>query len=335
MEARCRHFDLESLVRGEENVLAISAIGKVVDDPAGPWNPLFLFGPSSVGKTHLLHALRLRLEKRHQAWNVLLLPAGEFLDECEQAWQNNRTIDFRRQLWNLDAILIDDVHTLADRPSALEEVYHTFNRFMADSKFLAFTSRDAPVDLSGFPLALRTRLGSGLVVPIESPRERLMRDIVEQKCQVVGVRPTRTAANLLCKEVRNVRELEGIVHQLGENRNGRGRELSAGEVRGLLRTCVTQQLTVGEIARRVCQGFQVDLVRLRSASRQQGLVQARQVAMFLAREMTASPLAEIGQYFGGRDHTTVLYAYRKTKEALRNSSFLARTVKDIRNDLRG
>jgi chromosomal replication initiator protein len=335
LEAADGRYELASLVRGEENILAISAVSKVVERPCGPCNPLFLFGPSSVGKTHLLYALRDQLEQRYPQWNILIVPAGEFLDECEQAWQNNRTIDFRRQLWKLDCLMIDDVHLLADRPSALEEIYHTFNRFMADSKLLVFTSREPPVEMNGFPLALRSRLSSGLVVPIESPRERLMRDIVEQKCQQLGLRPSRSAANVLCKEVRSVRELEGIVNQLGQNRNGRGRELSASEVRSILRSCVTQQLTIGDIARRVCQYFHIDLARLRSACRQHGLVQARQVAMFLARELTATPLVEIGRFFGGRDHTTVLYAYRKTKDALRNSPYLARAVREIRDELKG
>lgn len=327
-------YDFDTLVPGEENVLAISGALKVLSEPGERYNPLFVFGPPSVGKTHLLYALKGRFESEHAAWNVLALPGGEFLEECEQAWQNSNVVEFRQQLWKLDALLIDDVHSLANRPAALEELYHTFNRLIADNRQLVLTSRVPPAEMDGFPMTLKTRFQSGLVVSVEPPRQRLMRDIIEQKCQVSGIRPTVKAARFLCKEIRNVRELHGVIHQLRESCNGGGRRVSLTEVRNVLEKHAAEQLTVADIARTVCQYFSVDLNKVRSASRQQSLVQARQISMYLAREMTTAPLMEIGSYFGGRDHTTVLYAYRKMCEDVRQNSFAARAVREIREKLR-
>jgi chromosomal replication initiator protein len=323
------------MVRGEENVLAIAGALRVIQEPGERYNPLFIFGPSSAGKTHLLYALRKRFEQVYADWNVLALPAGEFLEECEQAWQNNLICEFRQQLWRLNALLIDDVHLLANRPAPLQELYHAFNRMLADAKQLVLTSREPPNKLTDFPLTLRSRFQSGLVVPLESPRERLMRDILEQKCQVAGVQTTRTAADLLCRELHNVRELDGVMHQLTEQKNGRSRQVSLGDVRTLLQTSRSRQLSIGDIARTVCQYFRVDLNKVRSASRQQALVQARQVAMYLGRELTRASLNEIGGYFGDRDHTTVMYACRKFREDLRHNPFLARAAREIRTLLRG
>ncbi|QDU59174.1 Chromosomal replication initiator protein DnaA [Planctomycetes bacterium Pan216] len=336
VEANPNEYALESLVRGEENVLAISALNKVIHDPGERYNPLFIFGPPSVGKTHMLYALRNRFEEDHPDWNILSIPAGEFLEECEQAWQEKTTPEFRQQLWKLDVLLIDDVHTLINRPAALEELYHAFNRLVADSRQLVLTSRLAPAEMTDLPTAMRTRFQSGLVVNIETPRERLMQDILEQQCQWLEVNLAKTASRFLCREVRSIRELHGVIHHFAEHRNGNGRPIGLPEVKDTLEKHAAQQLTIADVAREACQYFHVDLNKVRSASRLQSLVQARQMAMYLAREMTTAPLTEIGSFFGGRDHTTVLYACRKIGEEVRqNSSFYARSAREIRSMLRG
>jgi chromosomal replication initiator protein len=333
--ALAAEYAFENLVAGEENILAISGALKVLEKPGAQYNPLYIFGPSSAGKTHLLHALRHRIEVEYPQWNVLCLPAGEFLEECEQAGQNNTSFELRQQLWQLDCLMIDDVHQLIQRPAALEELYHAFNRLVADSRQLVLTSRFAPAELTDLPLSLRSRFQSGLVVSLESPRERLLRDIVEQQCQHTGVRPTREAARYLCNEVRTVRDLRGILHQLSETVNGRPRKVSVDEIKGLLEQHTARRVTIGEVARAVCQYFHVDLAKVRSASRQQSLVQARQLAMHLARELTTAPLTEIGGFFGGRDHTTVLYACRKVAEEIRTSPFTAKACREVHAMLRG
>ena len=330
-------FDLDTMVPGEENVLALTGALRALEEPGERYNPLFVFGPPSAGKTHLLYGLRRRLEERHPHWNILALPAGEFLEECEQAWHCKQVVEFRQQLWQLNALLIDDVHLLLHRPAALEEVYHTFNRLLADSKQFILTSRYAPAEMNDLPLSLRSRFQSGLVVHLEAPREQLMRDIIEQRCEICGIRPTRDAASFLSRELRSVRELLGIVHHLEQAlpHNGEPRRVSLSEVRSVLEKHTAERTSIPDIARVCCQYFNVELSKVRSASRQQAFVQARQLAMYLSRELTNAPLTEIGAFFGGRDHTTVLYACRKVAAEIRQSSFTARAAKEIRCILRG
>jgi chromosomal replication initiator protein len=328
-------YSIDSLVPGEENVLAISGAVKTLEEPGERYNPLLIFGPPSVGKTHLLYALQRAFQRHYPHWSTLALPAGEFLEECEHAWQSSTQPDFRRRLWSVDALLIDDIHLLIKRPAATEELYHAFNRLVADGRQLVFTAREAPAEMLDLATPLRSRLQSGLVVGIEPPRDRLMRDIVEQKCQAISLNLSQKAMNFLSKEVRNVRELQGVLHQLERTGKGRLQRVTLNEVRSVLEKHAAQQMTVADVAKAVCKYFHVELPKVRSASRQQSLVQARQMAMYLARELTTAPLTEIGRFFGGRDHTTVLYAYRKVSEDLRESSFGNRAAREIRSLLRG
>lgn len=336
MTALATDFRFDTFIPGEENVLAIEAAQKVLAEPGDRYNPLFFFGPPSVGKSHLLHALRLKFEELHPEWNILGLPSGEFIEECDSARQNKTTYEFRQQIWKLDLLLIDDVHLLQDRPAAQEEVYHAFNRFLADGRQLIFTSREAPSDLTSFPTALRMRFQSGLVVPIEPPRERMMRDLIEQHAYQAGLRPTQKAASYLCREIRSVRELQGILTELRHSvqANGTPKVVSLEEVRAVVKRHAAEQLKIADVAKAVCDYMHVDIMRVRSPSRRQSLVQARQLAMFLVREMTTSPLTEIGRYFGGRDHTTVLYACRKMGDDVRKDPFLSRAARDVKAILR-
>ncbi|MBX9654918.1 ATP-binding protein [bacterium] len=328
-------FRFETFIPGDENVLAIEAANKVVLEPGDRYNPLFLFGPPSVGKSHLLCAIRNRLEEVYPSWNVLYLPACEFVDECESTWRQKTNFEFRQQLWKLDALLIDDIHLIEKSEPAKEELYHAFNQFVANGKQLVFTSRESPADLMNLSLALRQRLQSGLVVHIDPPRERLLRDLIEAHSNMSGIRPSQKATSLLCREIRNARELNGIFNELRQSLPGSNRSVSLEEVRTVLQKHAAEQLKVSDVAKTVCEYFNVDIVRVRSASRQQSLVQARQLAMYLVREMTAAPLTQIGQYFGGRDHTTVLYACRKVAEDIHKSAYLAQAAREVRAMLRG
>ena len=337
MNAQSADFRLETFLPGEENVLAVEAVHKVLDEPGDRHNPLFLFGPPSVGKTHLLYALRTKFEQARPNWNILCLPAGEFIEECDSARRNQSTYEFRQQIWRLDLLMIDDVHLLQDRPAAQEEVYHAFNRFLADGRQLVFTSREAPADLPSFPTALRMRFQCGLVVPIDPPRERMMRDLIEQNAHLAGLKPTQKAASYLCREVRNIRELRGVFHELRQSvsANGAAAAVSLEEVRAVVKRRASAKLSIADVAKVVCDYMHVDANRVRSASRRQSLVQARQLAMFLVRELTGAPLTEIGRYFGGRDHTTVLYACRKIADDVRKNNFMARAARDVKALLKG
>lgn len=334
VEQSATTYQLETLVRGDENLLAISGAYKVLLEPGDKYNPLFVYGPPSSGKSHLLYALRAKFEERYPKWNILTLPAGEFLEECEQAWQKQRTLEFRNQLWKLDALMIDDVHLLINRPSALEEIYHAFNRLVADGKQLIFTSRYAIAELTDMPLTHRSRFQSGLVVGLDLPRERLMRDIVVERCRRHRIRPSRKAAAFLSKEIRNVRELDGLLQHFCMANHGKPSRIRLEDCKSLLDQHGERRTSIGDIAKAVCDHFRVEIEPVRSACRRASLVQARQLAMFLARELTTAPLVEIGRFFGNRDHTTVLYAIRKVEEEIQAGQYAARAAKEIRDNLR-
>lgn len=334
MEQADSAYKLETLVRGEENLLAISGAYKVLLEPGDKYNPLFVHGPPGCGKSHLLYALRAKFEEQHPKWNLLALPSGEFLEECENAWQRQKTVEFRNHLWKLDVLLIDDVHALANRPSALEELYHSFNRLVADGKQIVLTSRYAPAELPDFPLTHRSRFQSGLVVGLDLPRERLMHEIVIDRCRQHRVRPSQKAVNFLSKELRNIRELDGLVRQFSVENNCRPARMRVEDCKRLLDIHGRRRTGIADIAIMVCEHYRVELNKVRSSCRRAALVQARQMAMYLARELTSAPLVEIGRYFGGRDHTTVLYAIRKVEEEVGDGKFAERAAKQIREMLR-
>lgn len=328
------HYEWNTLVRGEENLLAISGALRVLESPGERFNPLFVHGPPSVGKTHLLYALCQRLGEDRKDWNILALPAGEFLDGCDQAWRENSSIELRQQLWRLNALLIDDVHLLVRHQPALDELYHAFNRLVADGKQLVLTSRYPPAEMPELPAPLRNRFLSGLVVSLQPPGEPLRRGIVEQKCLAHGFRPTKQAIQFLSKELRDVRALEGTLHLLSQGRSGKGNRVTLEEVRAAVETRGDHPLSIAEVARVVCEHLGVELSLTRSACRQHSLVQARQAAMFLARELTPAPLTAIGAYFGGRDHSTVLYACRKIADDSRDQPEVAALLQALRARLR-
>jgi chromosomal replication initiator protein len=325
----------ETFVAGEENVLAIEAAHKVIAEPGNQYNPLVLFGPPSVGKTHLFQALRCQLEETYPAWNILSLPACEFISECEQAWEKKTAAEFRQSLWTLDALMIDDIHQMVRSAPAKEELYHTFNRFVANGRQLILTSRESPADMLDLGLPLRQRLQSGLMIPMEPPREPLLRDLIERESLRFGIRLSQKAAGLLVREVRNAREIQGVFHELKQSGDSADRLIPLEDVRSVLQKHTSQQLKISDVTKVVCEYFNVELARVRSASRRQSLVQARQLAMYLVREMTGAPLTQIGDYFGGRDHTTVLYACRKVAEDVRKEPLLSQAVREVQAQLRG
>lgn len=325
----------ETFVAGEENVLAIEAARKVIVEPGNQYNPLVIFGPPSVGKSHLFQGIRIGLEEVYPQWNILSLPACEFISESEQAWDRNSAAEFRQSLWKLDALMIDDIHQMQRSGPAKEELYHTFNRFVANGRQLILTSREAPADMLDLGLPLRQRLQSGLVVRMDPPREQLLRDLIDRESVRFGLRLSQKASSLLSREVRNCRELQGVFHELKQQGDLGGRLISLEEVRSVLQKHASQQLKISDVTKVVCDYFNVELARVRSASRRQSLVQARQLAMYLVRELTGAPLTQIGGYFGGRDHTTVLYACRKVAEDIRKEPFLSQAVREVQAQLRG
>ena len=327
-------YDLDEFVRGSENELAVSAVQKVLGQPgAESHNPLYLYGPGGSGRTHLMYGLRVELERRHPQWNILALPAGEFIHECDQAWQRRESSELRQQLWRLDAVLIDDIHLFAKHPAAMEELYHIYNRLVADNRQLVVTADCGPRRLVGLSMPLKLRLLSGLVVPTVKPDRPLLRQILDRRAARLRLDLAEPAAAFLCECVRNVSELLGVLTTVRGKRRGKARAhpVELDEIKQVYEHHAAERLTVAEVAKLVCEHYRADLTRVRSASRRQELVQPRQMAMYLARELTNCSLTRIGRYFGGRDHTTVLYGLRKVGDRIAADPAAAQLAKDLRD----
>jgi chromosomal replication initiator protein len=325
--------DLSGFTELPENRLALAAIQALVLNPESVPSPLFLHGPTGVGKSRLLQAAANLLQRRESADRVVFLGAGDFAERCDEAWQGRDSATLHHWLWDAAAVLIDDLPKLAGRPAALEELRHLCDAFELSAKPLLLAGSLSPAELSGFPPELRSRLRGGLVIRIDPPGPDSLRAVFTRRCQELGILATRQAQDHLCREVRDLRELLGVIGQLDATLVGSHRKLGIEHARTVLEEVHAAPLDIATIAKATAARYRVSLTDLRSASRRFPLTEARQTAMHLARLLTASTLAEIGAFFGGRDHTTVLHACRKTEARLPTDDRLAADVRSIRRTL--
>jgi chromosomal replication initiator protein len=330
-------FDLARLAEGEENSSAIRAVRTVLESPGEEFNPLFIHGPAASGKSHLLFGLARALSQKYPRKPIVALSAGEFLERCDEAWATRSAAQLRRHWWRAEAFLLDDLHLLNQRPAAIQELLHLFNRLHAAGRQLVFTAKRSPAELSSFPAAIRSRLGGGLTCSLDSPGPDLLTAILHRKATAFKLKLSANAAGALARVTRNAREVEGAIRRLDETTPGRrrcGRAVTLSRVRQLLEELESPPVTVADVAQAACGYYQAPLAKVRSESRQQGLVLVRQLSMYLARELTEAPLTEIGDYFGGRDHSTVLYACQRAEELMAADSRIGRAAREIRRAVR-
>jgi chromosomal replication initiator protein len=332
------HFSLESFMVADENRLAAEAVLRVLHRPSSDLSPLFLHGPTASGKSHLLFGLADALSEKFQKSLVLAMTAGEFIEQCDAAWRQRNTADFRQQIWHADALLLDDIHLFAKHPASLEELLHVCNRLSQRNRLLVLASRYPPADLRSFSGVLRSRLVCGLIVALNPPRLALMQRVLEQRSRDHALRLTRSAAVYLLRNIEDLREMEGILVRLDETTPGRRRsrrKVTIGSVREAIDVIGTPMPTVASVTAAVCEYFGESITRVRSATRTKGVVFVRHTAMYLAREMTSASLLEIGRCFGRRDHTTVLHACSKIEELLQSDASFGRALRTIRRSLQG
>jgi chromosomal replication initiator protein len=335
--AHPRLFDLSQLAIGRENAFAVSAAKSVMASPGEDANPLFFHGPAATGKSHLLFGLARGLAAKSPRKSVIAMSAGDFCERVDEAWTVRAAAALRRQWWRAEAFLLDDIHLLNQRPAAIQELLHLFNRFHSTGKQLVFTANRPPGELHGLPAVVRSRLGGGLLCSLEPPGPELLSAILMQKAAAFKLRLSQNAAAGLARVVRNAREVEGVVLRLDETTPGRrrcGRAVTLARVRQLLEELESPPITVADVAQAACIYYQTPLAKVRSESRQQGLVLVRQLSMHLARTLTDAPLAEIGKYFGGRDHSTVLYACQRAEELMAEDPRIGRAAREIRRAVR-
>ena len=317
-------FTFINHVEGKSNQLARAAAKQVGENPGLAYNPLFLYGGVGLGKTHLMQAAGNLIKESTPSSTVVYVHSERFVADMVKALQHNAINDFKRYYRSLDALLIDDIQFFAGKSHSQEEFFHTFNALLDGQRQVVITSDRFPREISGVQERLISRFGSGLTVPIDPPELETRVAILKNKAEQKGVQLPEEVAFFVARQIRtNVRELEGALHRIVASAGFTGRDIDLALAREALRDLLVfqeRQVTIQNIQKIVAEYYKMRVSDLHSRQRTRRVVRPRQIAMSLAKELTSMSLPEIGDAFGGRDHTTVLHAQRKIEELVRNDS---------------
>ena len=312
------NFTFNSFVEGKSNQLAKAAAIQVAGHPGKAYNPLFIYGGVGLGKTHLMHAVANKLKERNSDARVAYVHSEGFVSEMVKALQHNTINDFKTAYRSLDALLIDDIQFFAGKDRSQEEFFHTFNALLESQQQVILTCDRYPKEVDGLEERLKSRFGWGLTVAIEPPELETCVAILMSKAAMSKVDLPEEVAFFVAKRIRsNVRELEGALRRIMATCEFTGRPITVEFAKEALRDLLALQeklVTVENIQKTVAEYYKIRIADLLSKRRSRSIARPRQVAMALAKELTNYSLPEIGDAFGGRDHTTVLHACRRVKE---------------------
>ncbi|MCP3697636.1 MAG: chromosomal replication initiator protein DnaA [Aliivibrio sp.] len=304
-----------NFVEGKSNQLGLAAARQVSDNPGTAYNPLFLYGGTGLGKTHLLQAVGNAILERKPDAKVVYMHSERFVQDMVKALQNNAIEEFKRYYRSVDALLIDDIQFFANKERSQEEFFHTFNALLEGNQQIILTSDKYPREINGVEERLKSRFGWGLTVAIEPPELETRVAILMKKAEDHQIHLADEVAFFIAKRLRsNVRELEGALNRVIANANFTGRAITIDFVREALRDLLALQeklVTIDNIQKTVAEYYKIKMADLLSKRRSRSVARPRQLAMALSKELTNHSLPEIGDAFGGRDHTTVLHACRK------------------------
>jgi len=311
-------FTFENFVVGKPNELAHAAARRVAESNTVPFNPLFLYSGVGLGKTHLMHAIAWHIRKRDPNRPVIYLSAEKFMYQFIRALRYKDTVAFKDQFRSVDVLMIDDVQFISGKDSTQEEFFHTFNALVDQNRQIIISADKSPSDLEGLEERLRSRLGWGLVADIHPTSYELRLGILQSKAESMGAQiPGKVMEFLAHKITSNVRELEGALNRIVAHLTLVGRPITLETTQEVLHDLLRandRRVTIEEIQKRVAEHFNIRVSDMHSARRARAVARPRQVAMYLAKQLTARSLPEIGRKFGGRDHTTVMHAVRKVDE---------------------
>lgn len=311
-------FTFKNFVVGKPNELAYAAARRVAEAPNVPFNPLFLYGPVGLGKTHLMHAIAWEIKSRNPDRRIIYLSAEKFMYQFVRALRTKDTMSFKEQFRSVDVLMIDDVQFIGGREATQEEFFHTFNALVDQNRQVVISADKSPSDLEGVEERMRSRLGWGLVADIHPTTYELRLGILQTKAeQLLADIPAKVLEFLAHKITSNVRDLEGALNRIAAHVNLVGRSMTLEVTQEVLHDLLRandRRVTIEEIQKRVSEHFNVRVTDMHSARRARAVARPRQVAMYLAKQLTSRSLPEIGRKFGGRDHTTVMHAVRKIEE---------------------
>jgi chromosomal replication initiator protein len=321
-------YTFDNFVEGKSNQLARAAASQVADNPGAAYNPLFIYGGTGLGKTHLLHAVGNAILENNPNATIAYMHSERFVQDMVKALQNNEMEKFKHYYRSVDALLIDDIQFFAGKDRTQEEFFHTFNALLEGNQQIILTSDRYPKEVA-VEDRLKSRFGWGLTIAIEPPELETRVAILKKKAQESNINLADEVAFFIAKRLRsNVRELEGALNRVIANANFTGRAITIDFVREALRDLLALQdklVTIDNIQRTVAEYYKIKVADLLSKRRNRSVARPRQLAMALSKELTNHSLPEIGDAFGGRDHTTVLHACRKVKS-------LREELHDIKED---
>ncbi|MFY7698199.1 MAG: chromosomal replication initiator protein DnaA [Legionella sp.] len=327
----------DNFVEGNSNQLARAASLQVAERPGDGYNPLFIYGGVGLGKTHLMHAIGNTILKNNPEAKVLYLHSERFVADMVKALQTNSINEFKRFYRSLNALLIDDIQFFAGKDRSQEEFFHTFNALLEGQQQIILTSDRYPKEIEGVEERLKSRFGWGLTVAVEPPELETRVAILISKAELSNVELPYEVAFFIAKRIRsNVRELEGALRRVIANAHFTGKPITIEFVNEALRDLLALQdrlITIENIQKTVADYYKVKVADLLSKRRSRSIARPRQMAMTLAKELTNHSLPEIGDHFGGRDHTTVIHACRKVKELIVEAADFAEDYKNLMRTL--
>jgi len=329
----------DNFVVGKSNELAHAAAYRVAEADTVPFNPLFLYGGVGLGKTHLMHAIAWHIRRRKPHKRVIYLSAEKFMYQFIRALRNKSTMAFKEQFRSVDVLMVDDVQFIIGKESTQEEFFHTFNALADQNRQVILSADKSPSDLEGLEERMRSRLGWGLVADIHPTTYELRLGILQSRAEQSGVEiPQKVLEFLAHRIASNVRELEGALTRITAHATLVGRPVTLESAQELLKDLLRandRRVSIEEIQRRVAEHFNIKLADMQSPRRARTVARPRQIAMYLAKQLTTRSLPEIGRKFGGRDHTTVMHAVKKVEELCVGDSGFAEDVDLLRRMLEG
>lgn len=330
-------YTFDSFVVGKTNEFAYAAARKVAESRSVSFNPLFLYSGVGLGKTHLMHAIAWHIKNQDPNRNIVYLSAEKFMYKFVRALRYKDTAAFKEQFRSVDVLMVDDVQFMGGKDTTQEEFFYTFNSLIEEGRQIIISADKSPADLEGIEARLKSRLGCGLVADIHPTDFDLRIGILESKARELGVEiPTKVAEFLAQKITSNIRELEGALRRvIAHSQLLSNKEITLDMTQDVLKDMLRsfdRRTTIDEIQRKVAEHFNISVKEMQSSRRARNVARPRQIAMYLAKQLTSRSLPEIGRKFD-RDHTTVMHAVRKVEELMMEEVCLAENVETLRRML--
>jgi chromosomal replication initiator protein len=327
----------DNFVIGKPNEFAHAACRRVAEASEVAFNPLFLYGPVGMGKTHLMHAVAWQIRQRDPSRRVLYISAETFMYQFIRAVRYRDQFAFKDLFRSVDVLMVDDVQFICGKDSTQEEFFHTFNALVDKNRQIIISADKSPADLEGLEERMRSRLGWGLVADLHPADYELRLSILAAKAEALGFEMPQTVLEFVAHRIpSNVRELEGALNRLVAHARFVGRVLTVEAAQDVLRDMLRandRRITIEDIQRRVADHYNIRLADMSSPRRARAVARPRQIAMYLAKQLTTRSLPEIGRKFGGRDHTTVMHAVRKVEELRGSDQAIQEDLDRLRRSL--